>query len=130
MSEQEKTTSDKTEKRKSDKKASGKSGKQKALANQLEIKLTAAFFVLLFIGMIGYLGHFVATSEQDMINNSYNSRQEILLSRNYRGSILSRDGEVLAETILDAKQNETRNYPFANLFSHIVGYSTQAFAAL
>lgn len=75
--------------------------------------------------MIVYLGHFVATSEQDMINNSYNSRQEILLSRNYRGSILSRDGEVLAESILDAEQNETRSYPYANLFSHIVGYSTQ-----
>lgn len=67
----------------------------------------------------------MATSEQDMINNSYNSRQEILLSRNYRGSILSRDGEVLAETLLDEDQNETRNYPFANLFAHIVGYSTQ-----
>lgn len=90
-----------------------------------EIKLSAGLFALLFVGMIVYLGHFVATSEQDMINNSYNSRQEILLSRNYRGSILSRDGEVLAETLLDEDQNETRNYPFANLFAHIVGYSTQ-----
>ena len=70
-------------------------------------------------------GHFVATSEQDMINNSYNSRQQILLSRNYRGSIYSRDGDVLAETILDADEEETRNYPYKNLFSHIVGYSTQ-----
>lgn len=75
--------------------------------------------------MVVYLVHFVATNEQELINNSYNSRQEILLSRNYRGSILSRDGEVLAETLLDEEQNETRNYPFANLFSHIVGYSTQ-----
>lgn len=60
-----------------------------------------------------------------MINNSYNSRQQILLSRNYRGSIYSRDGDVLAETILDADEEETRNYPYKNLFSHIVGYSTQ-----
>ncbi|MDE6926345.1 MAG: penicillin-binding protein 2 [Acetatifactor sp.] len=60
-----------------------------------------------------------------MINNSYNSRQEILLSRNYRGTIFSRDGEVLAETVLDDEQNETRKYPFGNLFSHVVGYSTQ-----
>ena len=102
-----------------------KERKKRNLSNQLEIKLTSAFFVLLFAGMMAYLGHFVATSEQDMINNSYNSRQEILLSRNYRGSIFSRDGEVLAETILDKDQNETRSYPFANLFSHIVGYSTQ-----
>lgn len=95
------------------------------LWNEREILLTAGAFSLLFAGMIGYLCHFVATSEQDMINNSYNSRQEILLSRNYRGSIYSRDGEVLAETVLDAEENEERVYPFGNLFSHIVGYSTQ-----
>ncbi len=99
--------------------------KRKPKGNRLEIRLTAGFFVLLFAGMIAYLGNFVATSEQDMINNSYNSRQEILLSRNYRGNIYSRDGEVLAETLLDENQNETRQYPYGNLFSHIVGYSTQ-----
>ena len=60
-----------------------------------------------------------------MINNSYNSRQQILLSQNYRGSIVSRDGDVLAETILDSKQKERRSYPYDNLFSHIVGYSTK-----
>ncbi|MBR1931261.1 MAG: penicillin-binding protein 2 [Lachnospiraceae bacterium] len=75
--------------------------------------------------MIGYLGHFVATSEQDMVNNSYNSRQQILLSRNYRGTIYSRDGEVLAETVLDEEENEKREYPFKNLFAHVVGYSTK-----
>lgn len=106
-------------------KVSGNRASGNRVPGSREIKLSAGLFVLLFVGMIVYLGHFVATSEQDMINNSYNSRQEILLSRNYRGSILSRDGEVLAETLLDEDQNETRNYPFANLFAHIVGYSTQ-----
>lgn len=99
--------------------------RKRRVGNQLEIWLTTSFFTLVFVGMLVYLGHFVATSEQDMINNSYNSRQEILLSRNYRGSILSRDGEVLATTNLDAQQNETREYPFQNLFSHVVGFSTQ-----
>lgn len=75
--------------------------------------------------MLGYLTYFAATSEQDMINNSYNSRQDILLSRNYRGAIYSRDGDILARTILDGEDNETREYPYNNLFSHIVGYSTQ-----
>lgn len=59
-----------------------------------------------------------------MINNSYNSRQEILLSKNYRGTIYSKDGDVLATTILDKKENETRQYPYGELFSHIIGYST------
>lgn len=81
-------------------------------------------FVLLFVCMIGYLAYFVATNEQELINNSYNSRQEILLSRNYRGTIFSRDGEILAMTDLDKNQEETRVYPYGNLFSHVVGYST------
>lgn len=95
------------------------------LNNKPEILVSGVFFTALFAVLVIYLSYFVATSEQEMINNSYNSRQEILLSQNYRGSIYSRDGEVLAETSLDAAQNETRVYPYKNLFSHIVGYSTQ-----
>jgi len=87
--------------------------------------VSCGFFLILFAVLIGYLGYFTATSEQEMINNSYNSRQEILLSQNYRGTIYSRDGEVLAESVLDEEQNETRVYPYENLFSHIVGYSTK-----
>ena len=87
--------------------------------------VSGGFFTVLFLFMLGFLVHFVATNEQDMVNNSYNSRQGILASQNYRGTIYSRDGEVLAETVMDAGQNETRVYPFGNLFSHVVGYSTK-----
>jgi len=88
------------------------------------IYTTVSLYVVLFGVLIGNLIYFVATSEQEMINNSYNSRQEILLSQNYRGAIYSADGETLAETILDEEQNEERVYPYGDLFSHIVGYST------
>lgn len=98
---------------------------RKRSGNQKQIMGSMYFFIILFLGMIGYLTYFTATSEQDMINNSYNSRQQLLLSRNYRGSIYSRDGDALAETVVDQKQNEKRSYPYKNLFSHIVGYSTQ-----
>lgn len=104
-------------------KAKRRSGNR--VGNFVEIVVSMVFFCALFLCMSVYLVHFVATNEQDLINNSYNSRQEILLSRNYRGTIYSGDGEVLARTVLDEEQNETRVYPYANLFSHIVGYSTQ-----
>lgn len=94
------------------------------LSTRVSIILSGGLFTALFLFMIGFLAHFVAVNEQDMVNNSYNSRQEILLSQNYRGTIYSRDGEVLAETVMDTVQNETRVYPFENLFSHVVGYST------
>ena len=93
--------------------------------NRIPIWLTGAFFAVLFVVIICNMSYFVVTGRQDMINNSYNSRQEILLSQNYRGSIYSRDGEVLAYSFVEAGQNETRVYPFKNLFSHIVGYSTR-----
>ena len=86
---------------------------------------SGGLFAALFLFMAGFLVYFVATNEQDMVNNSYNSRQQVLLSRNYRGTIYSRDGQVLAETVTDAAQNETRVYPFGKLFAHVVGYSTQ-----
>ena len=86
--------------------------------------LTTYFFVLVFVGMIVYLCYFTDTSEQEVLNNSYNSRQEILIAQNYRGDILSDKGDKLATTTLDAENNETRVYPYGELFSHVVGFST------
>lgn len=81
--------------------------------------------VFTFVAMIVYLGIFVANNEQKMINNSYNKRQEILLAKNYRGSIYSADGYVLAQTALNTEGKEIRHYPYENMFSHVVGFSTQ-----
>lgn len=89
----------------------------------VEILVTTYFFVALFLGMMVYLCHFVVTNEHEIYNNSYNSRQEILLSQNYRGSIYSDGGELLATTILNG-DDEIREYPYKELFSHIVGFST------
>ena len=97
---------------------------RKKRSNTVEIRIMTGCFSLIFAAMIVYLCYFVDTNEQEMVNNSYNSRQEILLTKNYRGSIFASDGTVLAETILDDAGNEKRVYPHKNLFSHIVGYST------
>jgi len=88
------------------------------------IYTTGVLYLFAFGYIITNLCYFVITSEQEMINNSYNSRQEILLSQNYRGSIYSADGVILAETLIDEAQNEERVYPYGELFSHIVGFST------
>ena len=97
----------------------------KAAKNKREILVTGGFFAAVFAVLILYLGYVTATSGHDIINNSYNTRQEILLSRNYRGTIYAGSGEVLAETTVDGEQNEIRNYPYGDMFSHIVGYSTK-----
>ena len=81
-------------------------------------------FLMIFAGMIGYFVKFMVVDSEELINNNYNNRQEVLEENVLRGKILSDDKQVLAETITDYNGNETRNYPFGTLFSHSVGYST------
>lgn len=81
-------------------------------------------FTILFLAMAGYITRYSVTHRQELINNSYNGRQKVLLAQNRRGRILSADGEVLAQTVEDEEGNEKREYPYQNLFSHVVGYAT------
>lgn len=89
-----------------------------------QILTVTYFFVAVFLCMMGYTCYYAITNQQELINNSYNSRQQILIAQNTRGTIYSRNREVLAETQTNTEGNETRVYPYANLFSHAVGYST------
>lgn len=90
-----------------------------------ETMLVTYFFVFLMLAMMGNLVYFVVSDSETTINNSYNPRQELLASKNIRGKILDRNGEVLAQTLVGNGGNETRDYPYGNLFAHIVGYSTK-----
>ena len=74
--------------------------------------------------MMGYTCHYAATNKQELINNSYNGRQEIFAAQNTRGSIYAAGGQVLAETQTDEDGTEKRVYPYENLFAHAVGYAS------
>lgn len=89
-----------------------------------EILLVTWIFSLLFLSMAGYIAYYSVTHQQELINNSYNGRQKMLLAQNRRGKIYSADGEVLAHTIVDDEGEEKREYPYGNLFSHAVGYAS------
>ena len=67
--------------------------------------------VFAFAALIFYEGWFLAVRREDVINNSYNARLDSFAERVVRGKILSSDGTVLAETLVDEEGNETRNYP-------------------
>ena len=82
------------------------------------------FFVGLFFAMMGYTCHYAVTHRQTLMNNSYNTRQEILVAQNSRGTIYAAGGQILAETAVDAEGEEVRVYPYANMFSHAVGYAS------
>lgn len=101
-----------------------KNPKKKVKNKNKEIIVITWLFVLLFLGMAGYITHYSVTHRQELINNSYNGRQQMLIAQNRRGRILDADGNVLAQTIEDEEGNEKREYPYQNLFAHVVGYAS------
>ena len=78
-------------------------------------------FVAVFLGMIGYLVYFMATDADEIINNPYNKRQELLAKRVVRGTIYSADNKVLARTETQKNGEEKRYYPYNDVFCHAVG---------
>ncbi len=99
-----------------------KNRKQKKRNRQ--IRTVTYLFVALFLGMMGYTCHYAITHQQELINNSFNSRQDILIAENTRGTIYSSGRQVLAQTQTDENGKEKRVYPYANMFSHVVGYAS------
>ena len=89
------------------------------------ILFTGILMTAVFAGMVVYLLVFSNAKAEELFENDYNRRQEILLSQNIRGKIYSADGVVLAETVEDEEGNSERVYPYANLFAHVVGYTYQ-----
>lgn len=98
-------------------------GKRKSRNGQ--VMVVTYIFVAMFIGLLGYFLYFMIIDSKDVINNSYNQRQNLLAQRVVRGKILSSDGKVLAETRTNTDGSETRNYPYGSIFAHVVGHSTE-----
>lgn len=90
-----------------------------------EVLIITYVFVGIFLAMIGYMAYYLFVKSSDAINNSYNKRQDLLAERVVRGKILSKDKEVLAETVIGKDGKETRYYPYSNMFAHIVGHFSQ-----
>lgn len=104
-------------------KTPSKKNKKRKKRNR-QILTVTYLFVAVFLGMMGYTCYYAITNQQELINNSYNGRQELFVAQNSRGSIYAAGGQILAETQVDENGKETRVYPYANLFSHVVGYAS------
>lgn len=84
------------------------------------LKTTYVFTGLLVLLICYLLGYILLKSDED-INNSYNKRQQLIAEKVVRGTIYSRDMAELALTETDENGNETRVYPYDDLFCHVVG---------
>lgn len=80
---------------------------------------------VMFLSLITYLLYFNMFNADELSTNSYNMRQWEAEQDVKRGSIYDRSGVLLAETIIDnQKETNVRSYPYKNLYSHIIGYSS------
>ena len=88
-----------------------------------EILVVMYAFIFLFVATIGYFIYYNAAGSKDVINRPGNVHIAKLQEKTTQGRILASDGAVLAQTVTDAGGNETRQYPYGNVFAHVVGTS-------
>ncbi len=88
------------------------------------------FFVLIFVMLAGYLVYFNFFLKDTVLSSPYNKRQDAQAEYVIRGNIESADGQVLAKTEVDGSGNETRVYPYANEYAHVVGYASNGKSGL
>lgn len=97
------------------------SERKKERKGNSQILILTYSMVIIFMGLVGYFVYFMVAQSQQVINNPYNKRQEVLAKKVQRGNILSSDGKVLAKTVTDDEGNDTRVYPYDKVFCHVVG---------
>ena len=91
---------------------------------------TSLLVMLLFLGLIGYIVKFTIYDAPDVITSPYNKRTTALSERILRGSIKSANDKVLAESSENEDGEVTREYPYEEMFAHVVGYATHGKAGL
>lgn len=95
-----------------------------------ELGIVTYTFVFLFLLMVGYLTYLNVFKASELNSNAYNTKQDANTDKYIRGSIVSADGNVLAQTQVADDGTETRVYPYANVFAHAIGYSSNGKAGL
>ena len=106
-----------------------KEKKKKREVNKEFARVTYAF-VALFLVLMAYIGYSNIVESKDIISSPYNPRLDSMADRVVRGSILDKDGNVLASTETTEDGSEYRSYPYGSLYAHVVGYDSQGKSGL
>ena len=97
--------------------------KKQGRTTNKEFARVTYFFVILFIALMGYLVYFSIVRAKLVVNSPYNKRQDAYAQSVIRGKLVDKNGNTLAETVVDEDGNESRNYQYGELFAHVFGYS-------
>ena len=88
-----------------------KTGKEKKAKKKINgyILGMVYLFILLFVGLAGYLCYFTWKEAPELVNSPYNGRLEKLNETCIRGEILSADGKALAVSRIDEDGEERKH---------------------
>ena len=103
--------------------------RKKKKANTQILQITY-LVVLLFLGLIIYMVKFTMFDSSSVISNAYNKRQNSFSEKVIRGKIISSNGKVLAQTVMNSDGNEEREYPYGRMFAHVVGFDKKGMSGL
>lgn len=95
-----------------------------------ELVAVTYFFIALLLLLTVWIGYLEIFRRDDLNSNINNTKKAGTSGNVIRGSILTGDGTVLASTSIDGDGNETRSYPYSNIFAHVIGYASNGSAGL
>ena len=82
------------------------------------------FFSVMFLALIVYLTITNVYYSDEYTQSAYNTRNTAQEAKIKRGTITDRNSIVLAYNEKDENGRQKRIYPFDNLYSHVIGYSS------
>ena len=95
-----------------------------------ELVAVTYFFIALLLLLTVWIGYLEIFRRDDLNSNINNTKKAGTSGNVIRGSILTGDGTILASTSIDGDGNETRSYPYSNIFAHVIGYASNGSAGL
>ena len=95
-----------------------------------EMAIITYLFCAFFLLMAGYLVWFQVARREQLNESVYNSKMDSATDRIIRGPIVTENGTSLAYSTVDYTGNETRVYPYYNIFAHVIGYATNGRSGL
>ena len=98
--------------------------------NNTELSIVTWIFVILFMMLIGRIVYILVAESDSLRSNINNTKADSNSENVIRGDIITGEGTLLATTLLDEYGNQTRSYPFDNVFAHVIGYASNGKSGL
>ena len=95
-----------------------------------ELSIVTWIFVILFMMLIGRIVYILVVESDSLRSNINNTKADSNSENVIRGDIITGEGTLLATTLLDEYGNQTRSYPFDNVFAHVIGYASNGKSGL